>query len=69
MRPFDLLSRDRKQNDLPRLAGGAHQPGDRLCADLQYMNDREAETISGMVKTWREMPHDEHAAALRGLNS
>lgn len=65
---FDLLKYGKSQNP-PRLAGGAHQPGEQLCADLRYMNEREAATISGMVETWRSMEPHEYEAALRSLNS
>jgi hypothetical protein len=69
MRPFDLLRDDRTRADPSRFPERAQRSGDWLCADLPYVNDREAETISGIVKAWREMPHDEYAAALRGLSS
>lgn len=68
MRLINLRHRSRHAEP-PALAGGAQEPGERLCADLPYMNAREAETISGMVKTWREMPRQEHEAALRSLRS
>jgi hypothetical protein len=44
---------------LPRLAGGAPEPGERLLADTQYMEPQAAQSVTRWVESWRQMPRDE----------
>ncbi len=66
MRLVDLLRRSKNQ-DLPPLAGGEPQPGDRLLAATQYMEPRDAEAALQMVEVWRQMPRAEYEAFARKL--
>jgi len=66
MRLFDLLKHDKNQ-DLPRLAGGAPQVGERLGAASRYMDQKEAQAAEQMIQTWRKMSPAEYDAFARSL--
>jgi hypothetical protein len=63
--PLDILRRDKK--DLPPLAGGAPQPGEKLCEGTRFMADRYAETARQWVNSWRDMSPAEYEASARRL--
>ena len=67
MRLFDRLRHNEKQSNLPRLAGGAPQPGERLCEASRYMDRPEAETAERMVQEWRKMTPAEYDAFAASL--
>jgi len=67
MRVTDLPGRNKKQDGQPRLAGGAPQLGERLCAASRYMDRREAEAAEQMVQAWRRMTPAEYDAFARSL--
>lgn len=66
MRLIDLL-KNRRNQDLPRLAGGAPLPGERLSAAIQYMEPREAEAAAQMVDVWRKVPRADYDAFAQTL--
>jgi len=66
MRLLDLLRRN-KMNDLPRLAGGAPEPGERLEAGVPCMSERTGQDVTRWVKAWREMPAEQYKALARDL--
>jgi hypothetical protein len=44
---------------LPKVAGGAPEPGERLLADTQYMEPQAAQSVTRWVESWREMSRQE----------
>ena len=67
MRLFDLLNRNNEQDDLPRIAGGAQQPGDRLEAGVPCMSERTGQDVTQWVAAWRQMPDEQYKALARSL--
>ena len=59
-----LLHRDKQ---LPRLAGGAPEPDERLLHDARYMEPQAAESVTRWVESWRAMPRDEFEECARHL--
>jgi hypothetical protein len=53
-----LKLQDRSES-LPKVAGGAPEPGERLLADTQYMEPQAAQSVTRWVESWREMSREE----------
>jgi hypothetical protein len=66
MRLVDRLKRNQK-DDLPRLAGGAPEPGETLEAGIPYMSERTGKDVGRWVAAWREMPDEQYKALARAL--
>jgi hypothetical protein len=49
----------RSPKDLPVMAGGEPEPGERLAADAQYMDAGSAARVNELVAAWRRQPRDE----------
>jgi len=59
--------RDPNDDALPRVAGGAHQPGERLYEASKYMEPAEAQAAQQMIDVWRQMTPAEYEAFARSL--
>jgi hypothetical protein len=67
MRLNDLLKRNTEHDDLPRAAGGAPLPGERLEQASRYMDRPEAEAAEQMIRSWRELSPAEYDAFASSL--
>ena len=65
MKPLDALRHRGKS--LPRMAGGAPEPDERLLHDAKYMEPQAAESVTRWVKSWRAMSRDEFEECAKHL--
>ena len=57
----------RKRKRLPRLAGGAQEPNELLCAGAQYMAPQEAAIATKLAADWQKLSSRKFAAFARKL--